>query len=249
MDGLSELTEQMEALRPPPNCESPLSGVARETPLSKLRSRRLLSPVVCLKSEVVQDPEMLASYPESLAVGSFLRNVDTQRTNPRPLVLVLRLLWPEAREEVRAFLERNFPDMGSGTFDSVWGTGTSLAPDTSAFIRALRSHLHLSISAHPFVRSVLPGLMGHPVLSEERLHHGLKFCLDDGSLPSERADYFLDYYTGEIVGSKGMGVVCSLFRMKRFFTGDGDAILMAEVLADLGIGRSIRYDTSAGLWR
>ena len=206
---------------------------------------RLLFPVVGLKADVVQDLKM-ASNTESLAVASFLRNVDMQRTKPQTLVLDARLLWPEARDEALAFLERNISDMGN-TLNIIWETGTSFASNT--FTRALRSHLHLSIQAHPFVRSVIPGLMQHSVISFDKFDDRLQFSLDDGSVPSERANYVLDYYTGEIVGSKGMGVVHRLFGMKRFFTGDGDAILMAEVLADLGIGRRMRYDTSAGGWR
>jgi hypothetical protein len=204
--------------------------------------------VVCLKVDVVQDPEM-ASDPESLTTASFLRNVDMQRTNPRALVLVARLLWPEARGEARWFLECNVAGWDAvGVFDIAWETGTSFA-SSETYTRALRSHLQLSIQAHPFVRSVIPGLMQYPVLSFDKLNDVLKFSLDDGSVPSERSNYLLDYYTGDIVGSRGMGVVCRLFGMKRFFTGDGDAVLMAEVLADLGIGRRMRYDTSAGGWR
>ena len=240
INNLVELSERMETWRLPHGTPGSLDSLA------KLRSRRLLSPVVGLKVDVVQDPEM-ASNPESLTVASFLRNVDMQRTKPRTLVLVARLLWPEARDEAQAFLERNVSDMGN-TFNIVWETGTSFA-SADSFTRALRSHLHLSIQAHKFVRSVIPGLMQHSVISFDKFDDRLQFSLDDGSVPSERANYVLDYYTGEIVGSKGMGVVHRLFGMKRFFTGDGDAILMAEVLADLGIRRRMRYDTSCGGWR
>ena len=239
IDDLVELENKMEAWRPPHGNPGSLDALAT------LRSRRLLFPVVSLKVEVVEDPEMAAN-PGILTIGSFLRNVDMRKTKTRTLILVARLLWPEASKETHEFLDMNVSDTGS-TFDTVWKTGTSFSTD--AFTAALRAHTHSSIQGHSFVRSVIPGLMKYSVLSFEKLNDRLEFSLDDGSLPSKRTEYILDYYTGEIVGSKGMGVVHHLFGMKRFFTGDGGVIMMAEVLADLGIGRMLRYDTSTGGWR
>lgn len=77
----------------------------------------------------------------------------------------------------------------------------------------------------------------------------LELYLDDGNLPSKRTKYTLNYYTGEIKGSNGVGIVRELFGMKKFFVGQGEAKLMAEVLVDVGIGGKMRYDSSLASYR
>jgi len=73
-------------------------------------------------------------------------------------------------------------------------------------------------------------------------------------------EYRLDYTTGEITSSEGLGVLHSIYKnMRVFFLEDGGVQAMAELLRDGKIGDEMRFDAdeemyriyvpSTGLWR
>jgi hypothetical protein len=216
--------------------------------LSKLRSERLQHPVVFFKDEIVKDASMLKDS-ELLSPSSFLDNVDTTKTDPYCLNLVVRFLWHEEKDVTREFFQAT---LGGGHndeyFDIAWETQCSHF-SVALYYGYLMSHLKHSILAHPFLRKVIPKLMKSSVIEYEKREEKLIFYLDDGNLPSKRLKYVLKYNTGEICELGGLGVICNLYRMQRYFTGYGGAILMSAVLADIGIREGLLYDSSIQKWR
>jgi hypothetical protein len=237
---LQELYQMMDVARPPQGSPGSMEAFAQ------LRSRRLVSPVICLNVKVTQDPNT-TSTTESPSASLFLPNVNMPKTQMRTLVRVVRLLWPEAQDDVREFITDNIgSDMGD-TFDTIWGLSTP--PALSAFVKALRHHLKSLILWHPFVKDSIRTLMGNSVFCFDKFGDKLRFKLDDGCMPSKKTEYVLNFHNGNITGSNGIGFVCSLFGMQKFFLKNGDVTLMAKMLVEVGIGRALRYDDSVSTWR
>jgi hypothetical protein len=226
-----------------------LSVQQRLDALSELRSRRLKHCVIRFKPDVVS-----CSLDGCITVTSFLQNVDVQATDVCSLVLIVRLLWPDsdAKDAMYEFIQYNLMEKQACClddkikFDAVWKTKHCFKTET--FKTIIEQHLKTSLQSHPFVRDVIRRVMGMPVLRYWKQEDELQFTLDDGNVPSTKVQYRLNFFTGEIAGSRGTGIVHCLFGMKPFFTNNGNVKLMAEILATL-IKRKMLRDSKEGKWR
>ena len=75
----------------------------------------------------------------------------------------------------------------------------------------------------------------------------LYFTLD---FMPKTVEYRLDYTTGEITSSEGLGVLHSIYKnMRVFFLEDGGVQAMAELLRDGKIGDEMRFDADEEMYR
>jgi len=119
---------------------------------------------------------------------------------------------------------------------------------TDAFSSSVKRLFHISVSSHPFIRVVIPKLFGHAVFEYVKGKHDIRFTLDDGTARSSKPEYRLDYYTGDIKAA-GVGVVHELYKWKAFFVDNGNTMLMAEMLASIGLGKKMMFDAVDKVWR
>jgi hypothetical protein len=217
--------------------------------LSALWSRRKEQCAIRFKTgaELVKSPDL------ELSPVFFLRNVDLQSTHVYSLVLCTRLRWPDARDIVYDYVRFNcskeqactLADIAS--FDKVWATEHDLALG-GAFVSSINRYIGIDLESHPFVSRVIAKKMGNSVFRYEKGEHDLRFSLDDGTAISSKLPYRFDYYTGEI-RKEGGGVMHRFFSMKRFFSENGGAKLMGEMLPEIGIGEKMRFDSKVKDWK
>jgi hypothetical protein len=109
----------------------------------------------------------------------------------RSLVLSVRLLFPDSREEMQNFVAFNIKaEQACGLtdddfFNRLWDTPHNFAKD-SHYTKSIRQHLEISFLSHPFVCDVIPEKMGYPLLKYEKRKDDLWFTLDDGTNPSRK---------------------------------------------------------------
>ena len=238
------------------NARETLQPAAAASARSALHVRRKQTPLIAFKSARIQ-----VSHQDASSVLDLLQNVDTQGTGARGLVLVCRLLWPPQVAEVHAFIKQNYSGEQSDglhdddSFDRVWKTPVT---DNAKYAleSALSERIQIAVESHPFIHSCLPAIMGQPVASYTKHSRELLFTLD---FMPKMVEYRLDYTTGEITSSEGLGVLHSIYRnVRAFFLEDGGVQALAELLRDEKIGDAMRFDadeqtywvyvSSTGLW-
>jgi hypothetical protein len=187
-----------------------------------------------------------------LGAASFLRNVDIQATDVRSLVMYMRYLYPDARDIVHEYMRFDCSEEQAGgltnvvSFDKIWNIPHETLP--SDFAAMVTRYARNSAFSHPFLRDILPRLMGCRLYDWTSIPHELRFTLDDGHPVSSKKEYRLDFHTGDI-RADGRGVVHRLYSMKRFFVENGNTKLLAELMVAHGIKRTMRFDSTDKVWR
>ena len=218
--------------------------------LEALRTERL-SAEGWFKYEAEAEPYRNV-YGKSMTADEFLRRIDTNATHALLLVLCARHLWPEAQDRFHHFIKFNFKRENVHGLDSkiafakVWGFAREAAIE--GFNKFISSRMH--IMAQPFLWEVLPSLLNSIKVARYQLcQDTLSFWLDSPDYLKSSVEYSFDFCTGNITSSKGEGIIHRMYSVKRFFQDDCNINLMADVLAEQGIGNLMIFDEDDKHWR
>jgi P4 family phage/plasmid primase-like protien len=218
--------------------------------LAELQTARL-SAEGWWKHEVEAEPYSNA-YGKSMTADDFLRRVDTNSTHALSLVLAARLLWPREQDRFHRFITFNFKRErvhgleNKTAFAKVWGFAREEASED--FKECISTRMH--IMAQPFLWEVLPSVLnGIKVASYQVSQDALSFWLDSTDYLESSVEYSFDFCTGNVTSSRGEGTIHRMYSVKRFFQDDGNINLMADVLAEQGIGNLMTFDQDDKHWR
>jgi len=224
---------------------------AAENAFKSLYRRRMANPLLVFQYVLVHKTDE--------NVYGVLENIDTALTDCRTLVLYARKMWTDVKHEVVRFLGLQYPENALCTeekFEDVWQIGTAKMLYAKTH---LKQYTTIALSLHAFIRSTLPAIMKAPIFlycqkDDETLYITLDapplFTMKHGKLPM-RAEFTLQYATGNIIGLNGQGIVHKMygFKMRAYFAKTGGVNGMATLLYDEKIGSVLKYDESAETWR
>jgi hypothetical protein len=218
--------------------------------LAELRTARL-SAEGWWKHEDEAEPYSNA-YGKSMTADDFLRRVDTNSTNALSLVLAARRLWPREQDRFHRFITFNFKREkvhgleNETAFAKVWGFAMEEAAED--FKECISTRMH--IMAQPFLWEVLPSVSnGIKVASYQVSQDTLSFWLESADYLESNVEYSCNFRTGNITSSRGEGIINRMYSVKRFFQDDCNINLMADVLAEQGIGNLMIFDQDDKHWR
>ena len=189
-----------------------------------------------------------------------LKNIVTESTDCKSLVLVARCIWPDTENEVFGFVCQCYPEnrlSDQNKFKEVWETGKEHMPYVK---RDLLQFIHVGIFAHASIQSYLPTIMQSPIFSiSQRDYTKLQFTPDTpplfsieaGSNSVARTSFQLEYDTGKIIGCNKQGEVHKMYgiNVRPYFKEGCGVKRMANLLHDENIGSMMRYDNSVEGWR
>jgi len=190
--------------------------------------------------------------------SSLLKNIDPCTMDAMCLVQIVKLLWPDAKEQLGKFLKHNYTEDASRglrdhkLFDKKWEE----TDQHEIFRRDLDQHIEVTLWAHPFVRETIPAVLDLKcnVLSYNKREEELVFKLDTAphsfDTKEEEEEFVLDYATGEIASSTGRGVLCALYDYVRdLIREEGSTISMSRLAAKRGFGNLVKFDADENSWR
>jgi P4 family phage/plasmid primase-like protien len=107
----------------------------------------------------------------------------------------------------------------------------------------------MHIMAQPFLRDVLPPLTKCSKLASYQVSgNRLSFWLDLKDHYESSVEHCFSFRTGHITSAKGEGIIHEMYSMKRFFQDGGNINLIADVLAEQGIGERMMFDRDEMQW-
>ena len=221
---------------------------AAENAFKSLHSRRMANHLLVFKNTLTHKTDE--------SVYRVLKNIDTALTDCRSLVLYTRKMWTDAKHEVFTFICMKYPEnalCNEEKFADVWQTKTANMPYAR---KHLDHYTTNALTSHAFIKSTLPSIMHSPIFScSQKDDTTLHFTLDapplfHGKVPM-RAEFTLEYTTGDITGLNRQGCVHNMygFKVREYFAGAGGVHSMANLLYGENIGSLVRYDSSVESWR
>ena len=222
------------------------------------RTRRAMPGWIKLR----RDAEKPANgHVREMTSDKFERSVCPFSTQVRSMVLFARLCWPNNKDRILELVRHSFKSCGlkcENAFESLWSVQSD--PTTSAeFVDCILEELY--IMEQPFLRNVLPRIMTPlidcnssgfgdlQVARYELSQDELTFWLDTEDHTKSTIAYRLSFCTGDITSPNGNGIIHNMYGMRAFFEQDGNINLMAELLAERGMARKMRFDEDDMQWR